>query len=142
MKPLNTDELMSILDKPDPLAKTSTKSTLEIKAKESIGRDAVVGAAQKFGEMIQTFIDDCEHDLIQQSEVINHLKNEVFNTPKVKGFYVDNLVAAMKVKSETNASRVKALDAIAKLIAAGKAELFIKQTNTVHDDITRLLEND
>lgn len=141
---MDNNDLMNILNKPsDPLAKAkSTTSVTEIKAKESIGRETVLGAAQKFGEMIQTFVNDCEADLVEQTEVIGHLKNEVFNTPKVKGFYVESLVSAMKVKAETNASRIKALDAIAKLITAGKGELFIKHTNTVHDDITKLLEND
>ena len=122
------------------VSKVIEKSVLEIKAQENIGRDTILGAAAKFGEVIEKCLTNFEADRVEQNEVITHLKEMVINQPKVKGFYVDNLVGALKVKSETNSNITKILDSIAKLITAGKGELFIKKTDTSFADIAKLLQ--
>lgn len=127
---------MSVPDKKRKVEK------LEIKAQENIGRDTIIGAAAKFGEVTDKYLNNFEADRVELEEVINHLKDVVFNSAEVKGFFVENLVGALKVKSETNSNITKVLDSIAKLISAGKGELFIKRTTTDYSELAKLLQEE
>lgn len=126
---------------PQQIAQITQIHTVEVKAEENIGGEALRGAASKIVPILGETIDNFRADRDQQQSVIAHLQDLVFNNPKIKPAVIESLVNAMKVKSESNANFSRMLDSIAKIISAGKGEFSAKQTQTNTSALSQLLSD-
>lgn len=95
----------------------------------------------KFRTIADTVLNNYELDRGQIEKTIQHLDQIVQMGPKVPRVYVEMLVSALRTKAETNANAVKLLDALAKLLSAGKGtQIFMNQRVNAPGDLAKLLE--
>jgi len=80
----------------------------------------VVDLLESFKETDSKILTHFDEDRKEIQDVITHLRSRVFGDDKPQRVYVEMLVQALKIKSDTNANAIKLLDSKAKLLASGK----------------------
>lgn len=79
----------------------------------------------------EKFLTNYDADRDQIEKTIKHLEDIVLNVGGAQRVHVEMLVAALRVKTETNGNVVKALDSIAKILAAAKGtQVLINNNNS------------
>lgn len=128
-----------VVQQPDPktlqLAEPATQLPETSQQAQQIDR-----YAKKFTEVADDILGNFKTDRDQINDTIEYLENIVLNGAGQR-VHVEMLVAALRTKSETNASAVKLLDSYAKFLAATKGTNVFVQNNhtTIQDDLTQLL---
>lgn len=90
--------------------------------------------AERYGDVFEKIIKDCDKDRNQAQEVIDNIMNVLRSEDKVPRVYVEKITDAIKVKNEIALTAIKALDALPKLISATKGnELFKTNIGMVMD---------
>lgn len=90
----------------------------------------------------EKFLTNYDADRDQIEKTIKHLEDLVLNVGGAQRVHVEMLVAALRVKSETNGNVVKALDSIAKILAAAKGtQVLINNNNngSAQIDLAKIL---
>jgi len=75
------------------------------------------------------FLKNYDTDREQIEKTISHLEDIVFNVGGAQRVHIEMLVAALRTKAETNGNIVKALDSVAKILAATKGTQVLIQNN-------------
>jgi hypothetical protein len=79
----------------------------------------------------EKFLVNYDSDRAQIEKTIKHLEDVVFNMPGAPRVNLEMLVAALRTKAETNGNIVKALDSVAKILAAAKGtQVLINNNNS------------
>jgi hypothetical protein len=92
----------------------------------------------------EKFLNNYDDDRAQIERTIKHLENVVFNIPGAPRVNLEMLVAAQRTKAETNGNIVKALDSIAKILAAAKGtQVLINNNNngSAQLDLAKILSS-
>ena len=79
-----------------------------------------VDLARKFGNTVNTVLQNCDADRNQLQEVAQHMMQRVQNSDRPPSALVEAWVAAVSKKADVNIGVTKLLDSIAKLLAASK----------------------
>lgn len=89
----------------------------------------------------EKFLTNYDADRDQIEKTIHHLEDIVLNVGGAQRVHVEMLVAALRVKTETNGNVVKALDSIAKILAAAKGtQVLINNNNgSTQVDLAKIL---
>jgi len=105
-------------------------------------------------ELVDRFISKFDTMSNRESEdreklrdVINFLEGIVFNTKDPKRAHLEQLVGAYRVLMDSNANQTRALDALSKLLTAGKGtQVMINNSNSQpqseQDELLALLEGE
>ena len=147
-----TDELDEILkglqDDTDIQPKLSLvvpQKSAEIKVdldQDDISKEMVIKFRERFDKMRSRE----EEDRRSLKNAISFLEGLVFNKSEPKTGHVEQLVAAYRVLIDSNVNAVRALDALSKLLSAGKGTNVLVQNNvnqsTPQQEVMKLLEDD
>lgn len=90
------------------------------------------------------FLKNYDTDREQIEKTINHLEDIVFNVGGAQRVHIEMLVAALRTKAETNGNIVKALDSVAKILAATKGTQVLIQNNNNNNtqkDLAEILKS-
>lgn len=91
----------------------------------------------------EKFLNNYDADRGQIEKTIKHLEDIVFNVGGAQRVHIEMLVAALRTKAETNGNIVKALDSVAKILAAAKGtQVLINNNNSssAQQDLAKILE--
>lgn len=83
----------------------------------------------------EKFLTNYDADRDQIEKTIKHLEDIVLNVGGAQRVHVEMLVAALRVKTETNGNVVKALDSIAKILAAAKGTQVLINNNSTNTQV-------
>lgn len=92
----------------------------------------------------EKFLNNYDDDRAQIERTIKHLEQVVFNIPGAPRVNLEMLVAAQRTKAETNGNIVKALDSIAKILAAAKGTQVLINNNNGNSaqlDLAKILSS-
>ena len=94
----------------------------------------------KFKVTSDLILERLSADREEQQQILNHLKNVVFNDPDCKGVYVEALANIIRAKSDSNTNTTKLLDSIARMLAAGKDHMIGGNAGPIStEDLRKLL---
>lgn len=82
--------------------------------------------------------DRFEEDRAEVQEVIDHLKNKVFNGLKPSSAELESLVAALRVKTDATANMSKLGDMIARIVSSGKGQMQEKTSAFDLDELNHI----
>lgn len=104
----------------------------------------VVDLLESFKDTDEKILKHFTEDRKEIQDVITHLRSRVFSENNPQRVYVEMLVQALKIKSETNANAIKLLDSKAKLLAAGRNQFVQTQDEGAFPlkELERLLDHD
>ena len=97
---------------------------------------------KQFLAVHEKFLNNYDADRDQIERTIKHLEDIVFNVQGAQRVHLEMLVAALRTKSETNGNVVKAMDSIAKILAASKGtQVLINNNNSsnAQQDLAEIL---
>jgi len=121
----------------------SVQNELENPADQNLEeqKDEVQQLVSRFKQIADVILTNYNSDRDQIEDTIKHLDSIVQMGPKVPRVYVEMLVSALRVKTETSGNVVKLLDSLAKLLSAGKnTQIFTASVNTSPADLKALLD--
>lgn len=129
-----------VLPQPDPKTLQPILEPVVQLPEQSAQAQQVTEYAKKFTEVADDILSNFKADRDQINDTIEYLENLVHNAAGER-VHVEMLVAALRTKSETNASAVKLLDSYAKFLAATKGtNVFVQNNNTtIQDDLAQIL---
>lgn len=109
---------------------------------EMVTPDEAQRVFKQFMEISGDILNNYKADRAQIEQTIQYLEQMANLGPKGGRVYVEMLVAALKTKAETNTNAVKILDAMAKMVSAGKGTpIFIQQNQgAAPADLAKLLD--
>lgn len=93
---------------------------------------AMVDAAKLVNQYLavyEKFLNNYDADRAQIEKTIKHLEDIVFNVGGAQRVHVEMLVAALRTKAETGGNIVKAMDSLAKILAAAKGTQVLINNN-------------
>lgn len=93
------------------------------------GSDEAQRVFKQFMDISQDILNNYKADRAQIEQTIQYLEQMSQLGPKGGRVYVEMLVAALRTKAETNTNAVKLLDAMAKMVSAGKGSSIFTQQN-------------
>jgi hypothetical protein len=107
---------------PPPVAQSAPSDPAQIDATQLL---------KQYLSVYEKFLNNYDSDRAQIEKTIKHLEDIVFNFPGAPRVNLEMLVAAQRTKAETNGNIVKALDSIAKILAAAKGtQVLINNNNS------------
>jgi len=144
------DELAAMLDELDD----STEPKLSIVPARNEPVQPGLELEVLVPELVKRFVDKFDvmsgresEDRTKLRDVINYIEGIVFNTRDPKRAHLEQLVSAYRVLMDSNANQTRALDALSKLLVAGKGtQVMINNNNNIEatpqDELVALLEED
>lgn len=141
---LAESEVPTYIEEEKQVIKPTAKlpSDVEIKSDALVQEDEVQKIFKKFLDVSNTILLNYSADRNQIEKTIQYLDTMTQMGPKSGRVYIEMLVAALRTKAETNTNAVKLLDAMAKLLSAGKGtQIFVQQNQaSAPSDLAKLLE--
>ena len=87
---------------------------------------------QKFMDIANDILNNYKADRAQIEQTIQYLEQMSQLGPKGGRVYIEMLVAALRVKTDASMNAVKVMDAMAKMVSAGKGTpIFVQQNQGV-----------
>lgn len=100
--------------------------------KSDISSDEAQRVFKQFMDISNDILNNYKADRAQIEQTIQYLEGMSQLGPKGGRVYVEMLVAALRTKAETNTNAIKLLDAMAKMVSAGKGTpIFVQQNQGV-----------
>lgn len=122
---VENQDLKDLLDTP---AEALPAPVAPAPAKQEVTPDEAQRVFKTFMAISTDILNNYKSDRDQIEKTIVYLEQMSQLGPKGGRVYVEMLVAALKTKAETNTNAVKILDAMAKMVSAGKGTpIFIQQ---------------
>jgi len=166
-QPINDEELMELLDKAkDPFeqAEKEPESVIDpdpdpdhdieppAKHQEAIA-EVIDGVGQadgavdiravyeKFNNIAETILNNYHNDREAIEDTIQRIRDIFIDSKTPREFIVEGLVSAHRTKAETNATIIKLLDSMSRMISAVKGTQIV-QENVTNIDLSKLLGDD
>lgn len=97
---------------------------------------------KQYLDVYEKFLTNYDSDRDQIEKTIKHLEDVVFNVGSAQRVHIEMLVAALRTKAETNGNIVKAMDSVAKILAAAKGtQILINNSNgNMQKDLAAILK--
>lgn len=115
------------------------------KNNNAIDEDVAMEMVDRFRERFDKINLREEEDRKKLKSAIGFLEGLVFNNTSPKVGYVEQLVSAYRVLIDSNTNSVKSLDALSKLLSAGKGTNIMVQNMqqlTPQDEVMQLLDDE
>jgi hypothetical protein len=115
-------DLVGMLDKEAAIVPQQDVKPVKAEVVREPERPDVRDFYKKFKDIGEDIVENYRKDRVEIDEVVKHLMKIVVHNQdgKLSRTAVENLVKALEVKSNTNANVIRILDAISKVISAGK----------------------
>lgn len=131
------------LPTPELLAPSGPPETIIAEVKPDVMQIDAAKLVKQYLTVYEKFLNNYDADRGQIEKTILHLEDIVFNVGGAQRVHIEMLVAALRTKSETNGNIVKALDSVAKILAAAKGtQVLINNNNSgsAQQDLAKILE--
>lgn len=137
---IDVDKLLEGLDAEVPVVPTVVTEPQSIaQAQQAVGMD-IGKAVNQHEAVVAKILANLDADRAETQKAINICFDRIEGNTDAKAAFIESLVQALKVKSDTNLTAVRALDATSKLIAAIKAK--VEKTEEVDAaELSSLLAN-
>lgn len=130
-----------IVEEPEPTAVVPAVPTpvVPTPAPEQIDAAKLI---KQYLTVYEKFLTNYDTDRAQIERTIHHLEDIVFNVSGAQRVHIEMLVAALRTKAETGGNIVKAMDSLAKILAAAKGtQVLISNTNNnIQQDLDEILK--
>lgn len=131
------------VQEPELLAPSKPPDVMMVEVKPDPMQIDAAKLVKQYLTVYEKFLSNYDADRGQIEKTIKHLEDIVFNVGGAQRVHIEMLVAALRTKSETNGNIVKALDSVAKILAAAKGtQVLINNNNagSAQQDLAKILE--
>lgn len=140
-----------IVEEPEPVQQpvalsapnTPPTTDIAVTAPTEVAQIDAAKLIKQYLTVYEKFLNNYDADRDQIERTIKHLEDIVFNVGGAQRVHIEMLVAALRTKAETGGNIVKALDSVAKILAAAKGtQVLINNNNSgsAQVDLAKILE--